>query len=230
MRRFRRKCFSSLNPSCLSWISYSDKCPKAMKRLKFVKLQTPGPSPCDIIRAISHVQPRPQTAHWPGCRRSCWRRASGCRTSPARSSCCWSPPLWETTGQTERVSGLRRSTHERVKQRLAAHPWNRLFRTDPGSAGPDPAWTDRGCHWKNKKRWDRNLRQPTRINNEHSWNGGSGWCCSSRPAVAAPFTLLWHGLSFTQREEAEVCGILLKWKKNQKKKPNQTNLKTQQRF
>lgn len=55
------------------------------------------------------MQPRPQKAHSPGSRQSCWRRASECHTSPAHSSCCWSPPLQENTGQKERIknrSGL----------------------------------------------------------------------------------------------------------------------------
>lgn len=37
----------------------------------------------------------PLRAHWPGSHQSCWRRASGFHTFPARSSCCWSPPLGE---------------------------------------------------------------------------------------------------------------------------------------
>lgn len=55
------------------------------------------------------MQLRPQKAHSPGSRQSCWRRASECHTSPAHSSCCWSPPLQEKTGQKERIknrSGL----------------------------------------------------------------------------------------------------------------------------
>lgn len=41
------------------------------------------------------MQLHPLRAHWPESHQSCWRRASGSHTSPAHSSCCWSPPLRE---------------------------------------------------------------------------------------------------------------------------------------
>lgn len=93
------------------------------------------PPPPDIW-APPHMQLRPQRAHWPGSRRSCWRRASGCHTSPAHSSCCWSPPLREKTEQKQQINWLRwkkTKTREEERSGLGLGSERPRRRTVPGS-------------------------------------------------------------------------------------------------